>query len=140
MPAMEDRRVDELASVAALLLFLQGAIAFSLAFEAAGGALLLGAGGLGALLSLIGAGATFGLVRGVAGRSGRSLRWARRLQYGWLTTAVVDMGLSVVLAGIGPAPTPVLTRIVLPAALIVVLRRMHRAGPDPAPAAVEVAA
>lgn len=138
MMAMRDRHT-ELSELGSLLLFVQGAIALSLTAEAVGGALLLGGGIVGAVLSGVGAVVTFVLAWGVGQRRMRSLRWARRLQYGWLATGVVDMGLSVVLAGIGPSPTPFLTRILLPASIIVVLRRLRAVAAVPA-AGMEVAA
>ncbi|GEM_PF-3201537 len=120
-----DERMSDLSELASLLLFLQGAIAAALTAEAAGGAMVFGAGGLGALLSAVGAASTFVLARRVRRRRAGALRWARRLQYGWMLTGVVDMGLSVALAGIGPAPTPVLTRLLLPASILVVVRRLQ---------------
>ena len=131
---------DELRELASLLVFLQGAIGLSLAFEAVGGALLLGAGGLGAVLSLAGAVFTFRLARGVGRGSDRALRWTRRLQYGWLATAALDLGLSVLVAGIGPAPTPLLTRVALPGAILVLVRRIRWAEAATVPEAVEVVA
>ncbi len=136
---MRTRRED-LAEVASLLLFLQGAVAVSLAAETVGGGLLAGGGWPGALLSVAGAAATFALARGARRGRLRSLRWARRFQYGWILTGAFDMGLSVVLAGIGPAPVPVLTRIVLPVSIIVVLRRLRAASVPEAASELEVAA
>lgn len=136
----DDRRAD-LVELVSLLVLIQGAVALSLSAEAVGGALLLGGGGFGALLSLGGAVLTFALGRRLRRRSRRARRWLMVFQFGWLGSAIVDMGLSVAVAGIGPGPVVLLTRVALPLSVLLLLRRTRSEFlPVSEPGGVEVVA
>jgi len=114
--------------VASLLVFIQGAIALSLAFEAVGGAIVFGgAPAAGALLSLTGAIVTMVLARGVRRCRRRARRWVMIFQFGWLVTGTIDTALSLFLAGAGPAPARFLTRFLLPISILWIL---HRTKPE----------
>jgi hypothetical protein len=110
--------------VAALLLFVQGAIAVALAFEAVGAAIIFGgASGISALLTVVGAVATLVLVARLRKRRASTRRWVMALQVGWVVLATVDLGLALALAGRGLTPTGFLVRMVLPGAIFWLLRR-----------------
>lgn len=107
-----------------LLVFIQGAIALSLAIEAIGGAIIFGGAPIpGALLSLGGALLTFCLGRRVRLRRRRARRWLKILQFGWLTMAVIDTGLALFLAGVGPGPAALFTRFFLPISILWILHK-----------------
>jgi len=110
--------------VVSLLVFIQGAIALSLAFEAIGGAIIFGGAPIpGALLSLGGAFLTFFLGRRVRRRRRRARRWLKILQFGWLTLALIDTGLAVFLVGVGPGPVALFARYFLPISILWILRK-----------------
>lgn len=106
-----------------LLVLLQLAMATVSAIEA----LLVGAftGGMfgpGALTA-VGALLTWWAYRSVDRRHPKAPKRIRRLQYGWLVFAAVDMALSAFLLRRGLEPVPTVTRIGLPIAILVVVRR-----------------
>ncbi len=110
--------------VVSLLVFIQGAVALTLSIEAIGGAIIFGGVPIpGALLSLGGTFLTFYLGRRVRRRSRRARRWLKILQFGWLTMAMVDTGLALFLAGVGPGPAALFTRFFLPISILWILRK-----------------
>ncbi len=66
---------------------------------------------------------TMMLMRGVGRLSARARKWTIRLQVGWLLLAAVDMAFAILMADRSLEPVPVITRILLPAILIYLLRR-----------------
>jgi len=110
--------------VAVLLLFMQGALAVTLAVEAVGSAIIFGgASAISALLSVAGAVVTLMLVSKLRRRRRYARRWVMSLQIGWVVFALVDLGLSLALAGRGLTPVGFLVRIVLPVSIFWLLRR-----------------
>ena len=110
--------------VAVLLLFVQGALAVTLAVEAVGSAIIFsGASAISALLSVAGAVVTLSLVSKLLRRRRSARRWVMALQIGWVVFALVDLGLALALAGRGLTPAGFLVRIVLPASIFWLLRR-----------------
>jgi len=110
--------------VAVLLLFVQGALALTLAVEAVGSAIIFGgASAISALLSVAGAVVTLSLVSKLRWRRRSARRWVMSLQVGWVVFALVDLGLALALAGRGLTPAGFLVRIVLPATIFWLLRR-----------------
>ncbi|GMQ93333.1 MAG: hypothetical protein BMS9Abin12_0810 [Acidimicrobiia bacterium] len=111
-------------AVAALLLFIQGAIAVALAVEAVGAAILFGGiSALSAALTVAGAALTLALVARLPRRRRRTRRWIMALQTGWITLGIFDLALALALAGRGLTPIGFLIRIVLPGAIFWLLRR-----------------
>ncbi|GMQ98051.1 MAG: hypothetical protein BMS9Abin17_0556 [Acidimicrobiia bacterium] len=110
--------------VAVLLLFMQGALAVTLAVEAVGSAIIFGgASAISALLSIAGAVVTLMLVSKLRRRRRSARRWVMSLQIGWVVFALVDLGLALALAGRGLTPVGFLVRIVLPVSIFWLLRR-----------------
>jgi hypothetical protein len=121
------RPADELLDVARALLLLQGAILVATTIEAlVWAAVFPGASGSPALIS--GASAFVILVARVRLRADR--RWTRRMVYlveGLiLLTAAIDVVIGLVLAGALPPMVALLTQVLLPIAVIVLLRRSSR--------------
>jgi len=111
-------------AVAALLLFVQGAVAATLAVEAVGSAIIFGgASAISALLTVIGAVVTLALVPRLRRGRRSARRWIMFLQIGWVLFALVDLGLALAIAGRGLTPTGFLVRMVLPIAIFWLLRR-----------------
>jgi len=111
-------------AVAALLLFVQGALTVALAAEAVGAAIIFGgAPALGAILTVAGATLTLALVARLPKRRQSTRRWIMGLQVGWIMFGVIDLLLALALAGRGLTPTGFLVRIVLPATIFWLLRR-----------------
>jgi len=110
--------------VALVLLFVQGALAVTLAVEAVGSAVIFGgASAISALLTVAGAVVTLTLVSKLRRRRRFARRWVMSLQIGWVVFALVDLVLALALAGRGLTPAGFLVRIVLPAAIFWLLRR-----------------
>ena len=111
-------------AVARVLLTVQGVIGLVATVEA----LIFGTA-FGAVLSLAvvvtvgGAAMTLWLAAAVVRRSRRARKLALILQIGWLSFAAIDMLLAGFLTQRGLELVPVLTRVVLPLAIIVILRR-----------------
>lgn len=111
-------------AVAALLLFVQGAVAVALAAEAGGAAIVFGGlPAFGAILTVAGATITLVLVARLRLRRRSTRRWILALQWGWMIPAAVDLGLALALAGRGLTPSGFLVRFVLPASIVWILRR-----------------
>ncbi len=115
---------SSLIEVVRILVLLQGAIALTSALEAA----ILGAAFAGpATLSLVLTAGGALLTLGMAAALGRRARWSRRLviwlEIGWVLAAVVDLALAVFLARRPLEPVAILSRLVLPLAIVYVLRR-----------------
>ncbi len=111
-------------AVAGLLLFVQGAIAVTLAAEAVGAAIVFGGVPvLGAMLTVTGATVTLYLVARLRSRRRSTRRWIMGLQVGWITLGVIDLLLALALAGRGLTPTGFLVRIVLPGSIFWLLCR-----------------
>ena len=66
---------------------------------------------------------TMMLMRGIGRLSARARTWTLRLQVGWIALAAVDMAFAMLMADRSLEPVPVITRILLPAVLIYLLRR-----------------
>lgn len=116
--------VQATVAVARVLLIVQGAIALvatveALIFGTAFGAPLSAA----VVVTAGGAIMTLWLAAAVVRRSRRARKLALILQLGWLSFAAVDMLLAGFLTQRGLELVPVLTRIVLPLAIVVILRR-----------------
>lgn len=110
--------------VAVLLLFVQGALAVTLAVEAVGSAIIFGgASAISALLSVVGAALTLVLVSKLRRQRRSARRWVMFLQVGWTLFALVDLGLALAIAGRGLTPVGFLVRIVLPVSIFWLLRR-----------------
>jgi len=110
--------------VASILLFMQGALAVTLAVEAVGSAIVFGgASAISALLSVVGAVVTLMLVSKLRRGRRSARRWVMSLQVGWVVFALVDLGLALALAGRGLTPVGFLVRIVLPVSIFWLLRR-----------------
>ncbi|GMQ84581.1 MAG: hypothetical protein BMS9Abin07_0145 [Acidimicrobiia bacterium] len=119
-----NRTNDGPVEVAALLLFVQAAIAVALSAEAVGAAILFGgASAPSALLTVAGTVATFVLVSKLHKRRRRARRWVMAFQIGWIALALVDLALALALAGRGLTPVGFFTRMVLPSAIFWLLRR-----------------
>ena len=111
-------------AVAGVLLFIQGAVAVTLAVEAVGAAIVFGGiPAFGAILTVAGATLTLTLVARLPGRRQSTRRWIMGLQVGWITLGVGDLLLALALAGRGLTPTGFLIRIVLPISIFWLLRR-----------------
>ncbi len=119
-----DHTHDGPVEVAALLLFVQGAIAVTFAVEAVGAAIVFGgAPAFSALLTVLGAVVTLVLVARLRQRRRSARRWAMALQVGWIVVAAIDLVLALVLAGRGLTPTGFVVRMLLPGAIFWLLRR-----------------
>jgi hypothetical protein len=121
------RPADDLLDVARALLFLQGAILIATTIEAVVWASVFpGASGSPVLMS--GAAAIVLLVGRLRLRADR--RWTRRLVYlveGFvLLTAAIDIVIALLLAHALPPMVALLTQVVLPIAVIALLRRSAR--------------
>lgn len=115
---------DDLAAVVHILVLVQAAIGVALAIEAA---IFLSFTGAAAIpIALGGAVAALAMLV-VAGGLGRRARWARRLaligESAVLLLALADTVLALLTGTILPPPMAVLTRVVLPLAVILLLRR-----------------
>jgi len=111
-------------AVAALLLFMQGAVTVALAVEAVGAAILFGGvSALSAALSVVGAALTLTLVARLPRRRRSTRRWIMALQIGWVSLGVFDLVLALALAGRWLTPIGFLIRIVLPGVIFWLLRR-----------------
>lgn len=113
-----------LIEVVRILVLLQGAIALTSALEAA----ILGAAFAGSatpsfILTAGGALVTLSLAAALGRRARRARRLVIWLEIGWLLVAVVDLALAVFLARRALEPVPILTRLVLPLAIVYLLRR-----------------
>jgi len=122
------RPTDELLDVARVLLLVQGAVLVATTIESLIWSLIFpGAAGTPFLMS--GAAAVLAIVASVRMRAGRS--WTRRLVYGIevviLVNLVIDLGLAVAITGHVPPIVALLTRFVLPLAVIGLLRASTRA-------------
>jgi hypothetical protein len=121
------RPIDDLLDVARALLFLQGAILIATTIEAVVWATVFpGASGLPVLMS--GAAAIVVLIGRLRLRADR--RWTRRLVYlveGFvLLTAAIDIVIALLLAHELPPMVALLTQVLLPIAVIALLRRSAR--------------
>jgi hypothetical protein len=121
---------NELLEVARVLLLVQGSILLATTIEA----LIWGAafaGAAGATVFLSGAAAAVILVGRARLRADR--RWSRRLVYVvevvTLVTLAIDTALAIALTGALPPAVALLTRLLLPLAVIVLLRRGARGRP-----------
>jgi len=107
-----------------ILLLIQGGIAVLSTVEVAVAGMALGpAVAPLVLLNLVAAVLTLFAARGVAGRSRPARRLAITLEWAVLVFAVLDLLLAIFLANRGLELVPVLTRLVLPIAVIHTLRR-----------------
>ena len=118
------RPAGELIELTALLVFVQGLVAFVATVEigivtAAMGGLTLAAFVLTGLAAVV----TLALPRGLRRRSRRARTTVVVLQVLWLVSAAVDLLLAIVLARRGLEPVPTITRIVIPIVVFRILRR-----------------
>ena len=114
----------DLIAVCRLLVFLQGAILVASAIETLVFLSFVGPTGIGALiLTGLAAGLTLLAAWGLGRRSRTARRWTLVAETGVLLLAVADIGLALFLAGGDVAPTTLVTRIVIPLAVIWILRR-----------------
>lgn len=119
IPAMD----TSLLGVVRILLLIQGAIAVLSTLEVAVAGLALGPAVAPLVgLNLLAATLTLTAARGVSRRSRRSRRLALTLEWVVLAFALVDFLLAVALAQRGLELVPMLTRVVLPLAVIRMLR------------------
>ncbi|HEY9326018.1 MAG TPA: hypothetical protein VIS26_05560 [Candidatus Limnocylindria bacterium] len=126
------RHTDELLDVARVLLLVQGAVLFATTIEALIWSLIFpGAAGTPFLMSAVAA--VLVLVAGARLRADRS--WMRRILYVVetviLVNLVIDLALAVVITGHVPPIVALLTRFVLPLAVIGLLRASTRAAVAP---------
>jgi len=124
------RHTDELLDVARVLLLVQGAVLFATTIEALILTLIFpGAAGTPFLMSAVAA--VLVLVAGARLRADRS--WMRRILYVVetviLVNLVIDLALAVVITGHVPPIVALLTRFVLPLAVIGLLRASTRLEP-----------
>lgn len=117
-----ERDNDSVFGILRILVFVQMAIAFVSAFEAAIVGFFFGAVGSG-VLTLVGAVVTLVVYIGIGRRSDRSRRWLRRLQRGWIALGLLDLGLALFLAQRILEPMALLTRLVLPYVILRLIRR-----------------
>ena len=122
------RPADELLDVARVLLLLQGAMLVATTIESLFWSLVFpGATGTPVLMS--GAAAVVVLVGAARVRPGRS--WTRRIVFGVemviLVNLAIDLALAVIVTGAVPPIVAILTRFVLPVAVIGLLRSSARA-------------
>lgn len=122
------RPADDLLDVVRVLLLLQGAVLVATTIEALFWSLVFpGAGGTPVLIS----GAAAALVLSARARLRSGLSLARRVVYGVeiliLVSLVIDLALAVVVTGAVPPIVALLTRFVLPLAVIALLRLSARA-------------
>lgn len=115
---------ETLVDIAGLLVFVQGAIAVTMTFEAAVGGLLAGPAVIFVVIpTLIAAVLTLWLARAVRRRSRRGRRMVITVEVVVILLATVDLLLAILLARRSLEPVPILTRFVLPIAVIRLLRR-----------------
>ena len=118
------RPADELIDLAAILVFVQGLVAFVAAIEigivtAAMGGITVASFALTGLAAIV----TLALPRGLRRRSRRARKTVVVLQVLWLFSATVDLLLALFLARRGLEPVPTITRIIIPIVVFRILRR-----------------
>ena len=115
---------DSPVDIARLLIFVQGAIAVTMTLEAAIGGLLAGPAVVFVVVpTLVAAILTLWLARSVGRRSRRARRLVVIIEVMVVLLALVDLLLAIVLAQRSLELVPILTRLVLPLAIIRLLRR-----------------
>ena len=138
---MEDtRRAEDLLDVVRVLLLVQGAILLATTIEALIWSVAF-PGASGVVLVLTAATAAALLVSRARLRTGN--RRGRRIAYvvecALIVTIAIDTALAIGITGSVPPPVALLTRFVLPLAVIALLRRTDRASaPNAVPASLEV--
>lgn len=135
------RRAEDLLEVVRVLLLVQGAILLATTIEALIWSIAF-PGASGVMLVLTAATAAALLVSRARLRAGS--RQGRRMAYivesALVITVAIDTALAIGITGSVPPPVALLTRFVLPLAVIALLRRTnHASAPHAAPAALEVA-
>lgn len=129
---MTRRPASDLLDVARVLLLLQGSILIATTIEALLWGFAFAGGGIVPFV-VSGAAATMILVARARLRADR--RWTRRLVYGvegfTLASLAIDTALAIALTGSFPPAVALLTRLVLPIAVIVLLRKSVRAKAAP---------
>ncbi len=121
-----DRTPDRgsLVEVAVVLVIIQGAILVVGAIEAMVFASFVGPGGIASiLLTVVAAGLTLGTACGLARHRRLARRWALVAETWVLLVAGLDTALSFAVVGTAPGPVLVLSRVVIPLAVIALLRR-----------------